>query len=240
MAGNGGVIRYHTEEHLAASIRAGTKVRYLVGCDLGQSVDYTAISVIEQIDTPRLELRNGWPTGGVEYDRMFEVRELQRLERGASYVDQVRHIAETMATAPLTDNANLIVDRSGVGRGVFDMLVREQLNPVGITITAGDGSSQRGYTRGYLGFNVSKLELVGQLIATAHQSKLKVSKKLPLAPVLQQELQDFRVSYTDSGYSKFGARSGKHDDLVLSVAVAIWWARHNEGRSVKAHRLKGF
>jgi hypothetical protein len=27
---------------------------------------------------------------------------------------------------------------------------------------------------------------------------------------------------TDSGYWKFGARAGKHDDLVLAVAIALW------------------
>ena len=29
---------------------------------------------------------------------------------------------------------------------------------------------------------------------------------------------------TDSGYWRFGARSGKHDDLVLAVAIALWRA----------------
>ena len=70
-----------------------------------------------------------------------------------------------MATAPLSGDAKLIVDRSGVGRGVFDMLVDAKLKPIGITITGGEGNSKRGYTSAYMGFNVSKLELVGQLVA---------------------------------------------------------------------------
>ncbi len=240
LVGGDSVIRYPTEQHLAEAVKAGTKVRYLVGCDLGQAVDFTAISVIERTDKPKLEMNKGVPTGRVKFDTGFAVRDLQRLERGTSYVQQVEHIAKVMATAPLSDNAKLIVDRSGVGRGVFDMLVDADLKPVGITITAGEGSSKRGYTSAYRGYNVSKLELVGQLVATAHRGELKVSKKLSLAQVLQQELQDFRVSYTDSGYSKFGARSGKHDDLVLSVAVAIWWSRHAEGAKITVSKLQGF
>ena len=187
-----------------------------------------------------MEINKGWPTGRVEYDTRYAVRDLQRLERGTSYVEQVEHIASLLATAPLSDKAKLIVDRSGVGRGVFDMLVDAHLKPIGITITAGEGSSKRGYTSAYRGYNVSKLELVGQLVATVHQKKLKIARQLPLAQVLQQELQDFRVSYTNSGYSKFGARSGKHDDLVLSVAVAIWWARHMEGSRIGVSELQGF
>lgn len=231
---------YRTDEQVREAVRAGTKTQWLVGCDLGQSVDFTAISIIERTDAPKLQILQGWPTGKVEYDTTFAVRDLQRLERGTSYVEQVAHISEVMATAPLSDNAKLIVDRSGVGRGVFDMLVDAKLKPIGITITGGEGSSTRGYTSSYMGFNVSKLELVGQLVATAHRGELKVAKSLPLAQVLQQELQDFRVSFTNSGYSKFGARSGKHDDLVLSVAVAIWWARHNEGMRMRVSKLEGF
>jgi hypothetical protein len=32
---------------------------------------------------------------------------------------------------------------------------------------------------------------------------------------------------TDSGYWRFGARAGKHDDLVLALAIALW---HSVGR----------
>jgi hypothetical protein len=38
------------------------------------------------------------------------------------------------------------------------------------------------------------------------------------------ELRDFRAEVTDSGYWRFGARAGKHDDLVLAVAIALWRA----------------
>jgi hypothetical protein len=37
-------------------------------------------------------------------------------------------------------------------------------------------------------------------------------------------LADLRRKFTDSGYQQVEARSGKHDDMVLSVAVALWYA----------------
>jgi hypothetical protein len=35
---------------------------------------------------------------------------------------------------------------------------------------------------------------------------------------------------TDSGYWRFGARAGKHDDLVLALALAIALWQHSVGR----------
>ena len=37
------------------------------------------------------------------------------------------------------------------------------------------------------------------------------------------ELQNFRVTYTSAANALFSARSGAHDDLVLSLAIACWW-----------------
>jgi hypothetical protein len=50
---------------------------------------------------------------------------------------------------------------------------------------------------------------------------------LPDVQVLVAELQDFQAQVTDSGYWRFGARAGKHDDLVLALAIALW---HSVGR----------
>jgi len=55
--------------------------------------------------------------------------------------------------------------------------------------------------------------LISRVQALLHDGRLKIHKRLPDAPALVAELQDFRAKVTDSGYWKFGARSGKHDDL---------------------------
>ena len=69
-----------------------------------------------------------------------------------------------------------------------------------------------------------KLNLISRVWALLHDGRLKIHKGLPDAPALVAELQDFRAEVTDSGYWRFGARSGKHDDLVLAVAIALWRA----------------
>ena len=46
------------------------------------------------------------------------------------------------------------------------------------------------------------------------------------------ELQEFRAEVTDNGYWKFVARSGKHYDLVLALAIACWRAYGSDGQGL--------
>jgi hypothetical protein len=71
---------------------------------------------------------------------------------------------------------------------------------------------------------VPKLTLVSRLQALLHEGRLKIHKELPEAETLVRELQDFRVEFTAAGHLTFNARSGKHDDLVLALAIAVWRA----------------
>jgi hypothetical protein len=49
--------------------------------------------------------------------------------------------------------------------------------------------------------------------------------RLREAGVLLQELQNFQVKITAAASETFGVRrDGQHDDLVLAVALASWWA----------------
>jgi hypothetical protein len=124
-----------------------------------------------------------------------------------------------LARTPLRGKAELVIDFTGVGRPVFDMFIGAGISPIGVTITAGDAVANDG-----LVYRVPKLILISRVQALLHDGRLKIYKGLPDAPALVAELQEFRAEVTDSGYWKFGARAGKHDDLVLAVAIALWRA----------------
>jgi len=68
------------------------------------------------------------------------------------------------------------------------------------------------------------LTLVSRLQALLHEGRLKIQKELSEAETLVRELQDFRVEFTAAGHLTFNARSGRHDDLVLALAIAVWHA----------------
>jgi hypothetical protein len=53
---------------------------------------------------------------------------------------------------------------------------------------------------------------------------LKIAAVLSDAGALQQELKDFQRKVSDAGSATYNARTGAHDDLVLAVAIALWWA----------------
>ncbi len=69
-----------------------------------------------------------------------------------------------------------------------------------------------------------KRELVRGLVTALENGRLKVAKGLPLAGALVGELRAFRVRFTAHGRDTYAARSGKHDDLLMAVALAVWFA----------------
>jgi len=119
----------------------------------------------------------------------------------------------------LPRNTELTIDYTGVGRPVFDLFRYSGVSPVGLLITSGvteatiDGIA-----------HVPKLVLISQLQTLLHEGRLKIQKDLPEAKILVGELMDFRVQYTAGGHLTFNAREGRHDDLVLALAIACYVA----------------
>jgi hypothetical protein len=114
----------------------------------------------------------------------------------------------------------LIVDATGVGRPVVDMLERAKLTPLAITITGGDV-----VTRERHGFRVPKRDLIGGLQVLLQTDRLKFAGHLPAVPQLVQELTEYRVKIDPAtAHDSYNAREGAHDDLILAVAVAAWVA----------------
>ena len=60
-------------------------------------------------------------------------------------------------------------------------------------------------------------------MAKMHSGSLKAAEDIPLWPILQQELQDFRMKFTTTNLT-FNAREGRHDDALLALAIATWAA----------------
>ena len=117
----------------------------------------------------------------------------------------------------LPRGADLIVDFTGVGRGIFDMLVDHGLNPIGVTMTGGFEVHRTGTI-----VTVPKSTLVSKLVAKVHAGELTVHKDLSDWPALKRELLNFRSGVTPAGQETWNARSGEHDDLVIATALCVW------------------
>jgi len=205
-------------------------MRYLMGLDLAQSGDFTALCVVRQAGQDASTSR-------------FEVIALKRYTLGTGYPEIVEDVAkvrereefqvpggEAAGKLPL-----LVVDATGVGRPVVDMFRRAKLQPVAITITGGNTVN----TLSWHERHVPKRDLVSALQVLFHSDRLAIAGKLPEAPILKAELQNFRATISLKGHDSYGAgpadqwREGAHDDLVLCVALACWAGGHVQRKELR-------
>ena len=181
---------------------------YLIGLDLGQASDFTALAVLQ---------RRGPADASAKPD--YALRHLRRFPLGTAYTDIVPAVAGLRMREPLRQ-APLVVDQTGVGRAVVDMLRQSASGVIPVTITGG-----KAVTRAEDGsYHVPKKELITALQVVMQGRRLQIARSLPEAATLVRELQQFRVKITASANEIFGAwRQGQHDDLVLAVALSCWW-----------------
>jgi hypothetical protein len=196
---------------------------WVVGVDLGQASDPTAIAVLEHIRgvlDPNSEYERHTNTGQLPQTpaERVNVRHLQRLPLGLPYPAQVQAVKDLMARAPLS-GAALVLDSTGVGRAVGDIFTDAGLRHQAVTITAGSDVAPAGRDR----WHVSKTHLISVVDAMLHTGTLRFASALSEASAMKDELRDFRRKLSDAGRATYAARTGAHDDLVLAVAIACWW-----------------
>src|SRR6201989_1092535 len=166
---------------------------------------------------------------------IFQVGHLERVPLDPPYPGICAHVGRLLDKLPA--GTELVIDLTGVGRPVFDMFVYSGISPLGVLITAGASETRDGSI-----CSVPKLTLVSRLQALLHEGRLKILRELDEAETLIRELQDFRMEFTAAGHMTFNARSGKHDDLVLALAIAVWRAHRGGDASwvfLEAMRLRG-
>ncbi|HEC61102.1 MAG TPA: hypothetical protein ENI27_02480 [bacterium] len=201
--------------------------KYLVGVDHGQAQDYTAIVVLERreiTEPPGADVENWHPAlhGNIKIVNLYEVRHIERPPLGTSYPDIVDRLKTILAAPELQVEVAIIVDQTGAGRPVLDMMQRSRIFPIGITITGGSTA-----TRSDGGFHVPKKELVAALQLYLQSGRLKIASSLPEASVLKNEILNFKVKVNlkTGGESFESWRENEHDDLVLATALPIWYAQ---------------
>ncbi len=168
-----------------------------IGVDIGQTRDPTALAVVEAVT------------------RELQLRHLERLPLGTPYLRVVGHIDGIASKLP---RAALVVDATGVGRPIVDLLCEAGHAPVAVSITAGKAITFDGDT-----WHVPKRELVRALVLALESGRLKIARRIPLADGFVRELAAFKVKVSQRGHDAYEGR-GEHDDLVIATALAVWWA----------------
>ena len=148
---------------------------------------------------------------------IFQVGYLERVALGTSYPAIAQHVRRLFLGLP--PSTEVVLDATGLGGPVYEIFVGVGISPVGVMITAGTAQSEESRF-----LHVPKMLLISRVQALLHEGRLKIQKNLSEASVLMAELLDYRIQYTAAGHLTFNAREGRHDDLVLALAIACYRA----------------
>jgi hypothetical protein len=171
--------------------------------------DYTAMVVFEKQHTQ-------------SHQPEYHARHIMRFALGTSYPTMVEQVCLIYKHPSLREHTRtLVIDATGCGRPVADML--KPCAPIAISLHGGENVHHEGRN-----WQVPKRDVVAAAQVLLQQRRLKLASSLPLTPVLEQELLNFRLKIdATTAHDSYAAwREGQHDDLVLAAALACWWGEH--------------
>ena len=212
---------------------------FIIGLDLGQAQDYAAIAGAEVVPperrVPMVHPEDViQPSPGmvrslpprVPSKRTYRVRGLERPPLGTPYPAILERLRELVRDKRL-GCTGLVVDATGVGPPVVDLLRQAGLHPVAVTITGGDTVTKEDW----LTWRVPKRDLASTVKVLLQSHRLQIADGLEHGPTLARELLNFRAKINlRTMHDSYEAwREGMHDDLVLAVAVACWWDGKRRG-----------
>jgi hypothetical protein len=191
---------------------------YYLGLDLGQKKSHMAIAIVER-RTDWIEFRNP-VTWAMEREDVTPprvlVRHLERVRLGTSYMDVADRVRELAWSNELRGRTKVVVDATGAGAPVVDILRRDQdllqraCELDSVTITSGS-AVRKGPKKGE--WWVPKQDLITGLVLMLAEEKLEISRELPEARRLIEEVV------------RYGRDEGFQDDLVLALSLATWRMR---------------
>ena len=185
-----------------------------IGVDIGQAQDPTAMVVVESYRPEAVS-----PTDRPEMH--FLIRWVEKVPLGTPYPDVVAKIAAVAEQASIFGHPSIVVDSTGVGRPVIDML--KMATRFGVTaVTFTGGASE--HRDGAYAHTVPKRDLVASLEVLLQTRRLHAAANLPFADDLRAELSAFEVNVSARGHDTYEAASGRHDDLVAALCLACWHA----------------
>jgi hypothetical protein len=225
---------------------------FAVIVDIAKKRDYTAIMVMR--DTP--EVIRGIDRLGTA-DRTLHYYDVSHIDKfqGLPYQDIADRVTDMMSHANLRNNADLLVDGTGVGEAAVD-LIRERGNyPLPIIFTGGgqvrevysDVGSIFGNVPGRLAgartikeIHVPKADLVTAGRVILQQNRLRVAKSR-WSDDFRKQLEAFRGKVNEkTNRIKYEAETEQdHDDLVVCYLMGAWWLTRRKEADEIPERIIG-
>jgi hypothetical protein len=199
-----------------ASAPPPSEEKWIVGLDLGQAQDFTAMVTLH---------RTTVQTETARY-REYSCPHIKRWPLGTTYPTIVADL-ETML-AKLPEPPALVVDATGCGRPVCDMIRRAKLPIRSFTGVVISGGAVPGRVDNYV--TIPKRDLVGATMEVVQRGRLHIAKGMPETNILVKELRAFRALITTHNSEKYENdwRVAPHDDLILALALALHYDKEQK------------
>ena len=179
-------------EKYGPTIEPESAFEYVLGVDLARSVDNTVLTVINK------------------QRRRVEYFERMDNENRTSWNYQKEKIK---AISKKYNNAMAVIDSTGVGDPIVEDLQRMDVN---VYYHQREDSTKE--TPGIKFSSINKENLIEKLKVAIETKQISI----PNIPVLVNELKEFMALSLPSGNYRYSAPEGKHDDCVISLALALW------------------
>lgn len=202
-------------------------IDYVMSVDLGQAADYSAVAVAHRCwwkpdEQPYPENARLW----------HEVPVLHQWELGTPYIqiaDEIAEMHEFFLRRYVQLGLALVVDQTGVGRPVFEMLRERWLRPFGVTIT--DGSDVREKDDNQV--TVPKRDICSALVVAAQSGEYRIGQDNPFRAEHERQIEAFgyKVNRRTQHVGYESQEHSVHDDLILAEALGLWYSTKRLSRS---------
>ena len=197
----------------------------IISVSLGGAAGPTGLAVIE----PRSEYWH--PKGNeseLDWKNHYTVFWLERLSPGRPSSAIAARVREIAAERQLGHGYDVLVDITKTGsaavRSLEDLGVR-YVRP--IEITNADATAYHNDVE-----RVSFRDVGGTLNVVVQDDRIRVSKELILAPSLLTDLEAL-----DPAMPRRASEAGQSDDLMIAVAMAVWWGESRQWNEEVAERM---
>jgi len=177
---------------------------YIISLDPAQLHDYSALTVLEKSEKTY---------------RIVSLKRRQHLPYTEIVLWAKKVYLNPKFREDIAHRPTFILDVGGVGRALRDMFTAAQVPVTGIQLTGGDTESREGNI-----YRVSKSFVIGKFLAAWDEGRVLMPSSASFLNMFQGELRAFKGEMSSMGRARFEAEQGEHDDLIMSVAQAVWWA----------------
>ena len=187
--------------------------QHIVSLSLGTVAEPSAVAVIE----PRTEFERPKDQGRKRgWENYFNVTHLDRFPAGHPIPVVVSSVSQLMSGERLTKNCHLLLDITSTGPAPVRVFESCGLYPTSFDLTNTGSEEHTGAVR-----RVPSRDVISVAQVVLQTRRLKVAKDLELASTLIADLQSYDPKAVDRGLD---LRGGRNSDLVLALAVGLWWA----------------